>query len=237
MLKGMSKEDDWVNYVTRGAVPLTKDQVRTILNADVHTDGKEDFVKIRNKVLAVTMIINGWHPIDSYRIKDNHVVHRPDYIDRDGHRRPKVVFMGRHTKRRWPVKNVVGCGCPGDHVENNHRCVYTTIKLYMKLKDEGDKHFMWLGYRRLNSKARKLHVENGELQPRNFFRSMRKKNDSGPERYLHCNMSSNDIRDVFEYWNQELGINSEHKLHANQARKTFCTLGDKLFKSEAATHK
>ena len=45
-------------------------------------------------------------------------------------------------------------------------------------------------------------------------------------------MSSNDIRDVFEYWNLKLGINPDTKLHANQARKTFCTLGDKLFKSE-----
>ena len=231
---------DYTLYITQGAVPLTKIQVRTILNADVHTDGKEDYVKIRNKVLAATMIVNGWHPIDSYRIKDNHVEHVPHHVDRDGHKRPKVVFQGRHTKRQWPVKNVIGCGCPGDHVEGNHRCIYTTLKLYMKLKDESDKYFMVTGYRKLNAKARKQHVENGELQPRNFFRAMRKKNDSGPERYLHCNMSCNELRERrLRILESSSGHHRRPELHANQARKTFCTLGDKLFKSEVdnSTHK
>ena len=66
---------------------------------------------------------------------------------------------------------------------------------------------------------------------------MPKKNYTGPQRYLHCNMSSNELRDVFEYWNQVLGITVDQKLHANQARKTFCTLGDKLFKSEVDNYK
>ena len=78
-----------------------------------------------------------------------------------------------------------------------------------------------------------MHLDdNGQLKEKNFFRALPKQNAKhGCNHYLHQNMGENDIRTVFQYWNENLKLDDKQKMCANQARKTFCTLGDKLFKS------
>jgi hypothetical protein len=39
-------------------------------------------VRLRNKALAVLLIVNGWHPIDAYRATDNTVEDHVDFKDR-----------------------------------------------------------------------------------------------------------------------------------------------------------
>ena len=52
---------------------------------------------LRNKTLAISMILNGWHPIDAYRMMETDVTDVPDYRDRSGHHRPKIIFAGEET--------------------------------------------------------------------------------------------------------------------------------------------
>ena len=242
-LQGLQKEIDWQSHVTSGAFPFTMDQVKALLNADVTKKQTNplncrvstviDLRKLRNKCVAAAMIVNGWHPIDAYRCRDNKVVDHPHYRDRDGTHRPKLVFHGRNTKRPWDEKNVLGCGCPHNHDNTNQRCLYTCFKWYADIKARNDEYYFKKGIKKLGTKARKAHLDvNGQPQARNFFRALPKANAKhGCNHYLHQNMGENDIREVFQYWNKTLNLDETYKMCANQARKTFCTLGDKLFKS------
>ena len=144
------------------------------------------------------------------------------------------MFHGRHTKRPWDEKNVLGCGCPHNHDPHNQRCLYSCFKTYITIKKTNDAHYFKKAIKKLGVKARQAHLdEYGQPQQRNFFRALPKKNAKrGANHYLHQNMGENDIRDVFQYWNEVLKLNEKQKMCAAQARKTFCTLGDKLFKSD-----
>ena len=247
LIQGLEKEPEWQAHVTTGAFPFTVDQVKALLNAEVTTTARNprtqktrvvlDLRKLRNKCLATAMIVNGWHPIDAYRCKDRKVADHPHFRDRDGTHRPKLVFHGRHTKRPWSEKNVLGCGCPGAHDPDNQRCLYTCFKWYKNVKEGNDAHFRKRAIKKLSDKSRKVHLDDlGQLKEKNFFRALPKRNAKhGCNHYLHQNMGENDIREVFQYWNDVLKLDDKQKMCANQARKTFCTLGDKLFKSDVGS--
>ena len=137
---------------------------------------------LRNKALAVTMILNGWHPIDAYRMTETDVTDVPDYRDRSGHHRPKIIFAGEethHTKvHSIKVRNTIGCGCHGNHDPRDERCFYNIVKDYIVEKDKSDEMFMREGYPRLSKAARLVHVNaEGVLRPINFFRAMNRKGE------------------------------------------------------------
>ena len=59
LIKGMQKEEEWRDHVSRGAGAMTLDQVKAIMNVKVkHEDGSIDMLKLRNKAIAVLMILN-----------------------------------------------------------------------------------------------------------------------------------------------------------------------------------
>ena len=135
---------------------------------------------LRNKTLAISMILNGWHPIDAYRMKETDVTDVPDYRDRSGEHRPKIIFAGEethHTKvHSIKVRNTIGCGCLGNHDPLDERCFYNVMKDYMAEKDKSDLLFMREDLVKLNRKNRNIHVdEDGDLRPVKFFRSMARK--------------------------------------------------------------
>ncbi len=140
---------------------------------------------LRNKTLAISMILNGWHPIDAYRMKETDVTDVPDYRDRSGHHRPKIIFAGEethHTKvHSIKVRNTIGCGCQSNHDPRDERCFYNVVKEYIVEKDKSDEIFMRECFPRLSQAARLVHVNaEGVLQPINFFRSISRKEED------HC---------------------------------------------------
>ena len=51
--KGLEREDEWRNYNGQGAKPLSKDNVKKLLLANIRdADGKIDVRRLRNKALA-----------------------------------------------------------------------------------------------------------------------------------------------------------------------------------------
>jgi hypothetical protein len=117
---------------------------------------------LRNKTLAICMILNGWHPIDAYRMTETDVTDVPDYRDRSGHHRPKIIFAGEethHTKvHSIKVRNTIGCGCQSNHDPRDVRCFYNVVKEYIVEKDKSDEMFMRDCYPRLSKAARLFHT-------------------------------------------------------------------------------
>ena len=230
VLRGMSKDDKWKNHVTEGASPLTKAAVKKIFEAPIHDPETKKLclVRLRNKALAILMIANGWHTVDVVRIFDHDVKDISDYEDRDGNKRPKLVFRGRKCKEYVGTKNTIGCGCRGPHTSINTNCFYNVVKWYMKKKEQSDEHFAKVHLPRMARSQRDGHLDDdGELEPRRFFRSHPRKDK---EHYPHRNMGRGKIQDCLEFWNKALGKNGEkmlpdERLTTNQARKTFATFG------------
>ena len=130
-----------------------------------------------------------------------------DHRDRDGEVRPKLVFNSHHTKRkRYAVKNTVGCGCLGHHDPTNYNCFYTLIKAYMVLKGRSD-HSFAKSASKLSRGQRERHLhKDGELKKARFFRAVSRKNKNvcafklevDTEAHLHSNMGMGKVRAVFE---------------------------------------
>ena len=53
----------------------------------------------------------------------------PDYIDRDGMRRPKIIIGPfRKTKQHWKsVRNTIGCGCRYSHNSSDESSVVVSL--------------------------------------------------------------------------------------------------------------
>ena len=131
LITGIYKTDEWRDYVTRGAGTFDLSTVKNVFNAPYkYSNGEIDMTALRNKAIAMTMILFGAHPMDMYKIMEEDVIDRPDHVDREGCHRPKIIVKGVHTKRPWNVDNVIGCGCLGDHNEANPNCVYGVVKSY-----------------------------------------------------------------------------------------------------------
>ena len=226
LLKGISKEDKWKNHRSEGADALTKKQVKSIFEASLHDPESETkslcLVRLRNKALAILMIVNGWHTSDAMRVMDGDVVDHPGYRDRDKIHRPKMVFKGRKCKEHILTKNTVGCGCRGSHTDINTNCFYNILKWYKIKKEQSDKNFCEVAIKQMSKNQRHGHLTaEGDLKARRFFRSHPK---SDKTRYPHRNMGQSAIQGVLQFWNKKLGL-SDKPLTTNQARKTFCTFG------------
>ena len=178
VLKGLEKEDGWRDHQSKGAKPLLRETVKKVLLAETHdADGKMDLRKLRNKVLATSLILCGWHPRDAWRIKDQNVINLEDFHDRDGHLRPKFYFndLSHNKRKKWKVCNTIGCGCKSTHHDKNIACPYNIILWYQRLKDEHDEK-LTERKPRLSRKERLRHFdENGNLKERKFFRSITKR--------------------------------------------------------------
>ena len=189
VLRGMSKDDKWKNHKTQGADALTQEAVKKIFEAPIHDPETKKLciVRLRNKALAILMISNGWHTIDVLRIFDGDVEDFPDHEDRDGHKRPKIVFRGRKCKEYVGTKNTISCGCRGCHTSINTNCFYNVVKWYKKKKELSDQHY-FENLHKLSKSHRAGHLtKEGELAPRRFFRSHPKKDKT---RYPHRNISA-----------------------------------------------
>ena len=230
VLRGMSKDDKWKNHKTKGADALTKDAVKKIFEAAIHDPETKKLclIRLRNKALAILMIGNGWHTAEVVRIFDGDVEDFPDYEDRDGHKRPKLVFRGRKCKEYVGTKNTIGCGCRGPHTCINTNCFYNCVKWYMTKKEQSDEHFAKVHLKKMSNSQRDGHLnDDGDLESRRFFRSHPRKDK---KHYPHRNMGRGQIQEVLEFWNKALGKNGQKmipgvRLTTNQARKTFATFG------------
>ena len=118
MLQGMAKTDAWRDHVSKGAesfdLPAPSQSGRTIkavFQASIMTDDGKSInrEKLRNKTIAVLLIsgshtlpliINGWHPVDVWRLMDSDVTDHPNEHSREGYLQPKIVFAGKmhHTR-------------------------------------------------------------------------------------------------------------------------------------------
>jgi hypothetical protein len=238
VLRGMSKDDKWKNHKTKGADALTQDAVRKIFEAPIHDPETKDLclIRLRNKALAILMIGNGWHTAEVVRIFDGDVKDFPNHEDRDGHKRPKLVFRGRKCKEYVGTKNTIGCGCRGQHTCINTNCFYNCVKWYMTKKEQSDEHFAKVHIKKMSNSQRDGHLnDDGDLEPRRFFRSHPRKDK---EHYPHRNMGRGQIQEVLEFWNKALGKNGQKmipgvRLTTNQARKTFATFGHRYTTSNS----
>ena len=60
--KGLEREDEWRNYNGQGAKPLSKDNVKKLLLANIRgADGNINVRKLRNKALSSALILCGWN--------------------------------------------------------------------------------------------------------------------------------------------------------------------------------
>ena len=58
--KGLEREDEWRNYDGQGAKPLSKENVKKLLLANIRgADGAIDVRRLRNKALASALILCG----------------------------------------------------------------------------------------------------------------------------------------------------------------------------------
>ena len=131
LITGIYKAGEWRDYVTKGAGAFSLDVVKRLFQATYkNADGTVDLEALRNKAMALVMIICGGHPIDIYRMEDEDVEDRPNHRDRMQWHRPKIIIRGEHTKRPWNVRNTLGCGCEGHHEIDNEFCLYNIMKLY-----------------------------------------------------------------------------------------------------------
>ena len=225
LLAGMEKENAWKKHRPKGALPLKKEIVKQIFEAALTDPETQELslVRLRNKSLAVLLIVNGWHPIDAYRVTDNTVEDHADFKDRCGTHRPKFVFFGEETKFPIPARNTVGCGCLHAHNPRSDRCFYNIIKWYTTKKEESDKDFFKNQMRHLSQDQRAAHLDDdGKLKKIRFFRGAKRNRPT----FCHSDMGINKIRQVLEFWNRTLDL-KQSKLTTNMARKTFCTLSDR----------
>ena len=187
LLVGLSKDPAWREHRSAKTDAFSLETCKKLFHASVLDEedpGRIDLKALRNKALAVAMIVNGWHPVDAYRVKDTDVTDDYTFMDRTGEHRPKIIFFGKnvhHNKQHsWKVRNVIGCGCLKDHDAGNHNCFYNVIKLYMIEKQKCDDAFRRDKIKKMNKIQRLAHVdEDGELKPMGFFRAMCRR---GPER-------------------------------------------------------
>ena len=182
VLKGLEKEDKWRDHTSQGAKPLSKDNVKKLLLANIRgADGKIDVRKLRNKALASALILCGWHPKDAWRIKDKNVVDIENFRDSDGHLRPKILFNDlQHNKlRKLKVFNTIGCGCKGSHHAKNDNCPYNLLKWYQGLKEQNDERLMDRKKSLSRIERRRHFDERGNLTDRKFFRSITQEGGCG----------------------------------------------------------
>ena len=238
VLKGLEKEDAWRDHMSQGAKPLSKDNVKKLLLANIrNADGKINVRKLRNKALASLLILCGWHPKDAWRIKDENVICLEDFRDSDGHLRPKFLFNDLcHNKLRMlKVFNTIGCGCKGSHHPKNDDCPFNLLKWYQDLKESFDESLMDKKKNLSRLERRRHFDERGNLNDRKFFRSITKEGGCGehfkkntvyPTPHQHRNMGIGAIRAVFEWWRPILDLGPD-PLTTDMARKTFVTFGVK----------
>ena len=187
VLNGIKKQPEWREHRPKDTEAFALEVVKRIFNADVVDQGpprRLNLKALRNKALAVSMIVCGWHPIDGYRVKDCDVIDDYEFRDRTGEHRPKFIFCGvnvHHTKRKnIKVRNVVGCGCFKDHNDRDPNCFYNVVKSYMNEKRVCDDAFFNRGIKKLNKQQRAVHIDaEGQRRTIGFFRAMQRR---GPER-------------------------------------------------------
>ena len=227
-LKGIQNTDRWRDNGSQGAKPLTKEEVMKIMLAPI-----QNLDDLRHKVMAICYLHMGYHKKDVQRLRETNIEDHPLYRNRNGSHKPKMVIRTTHNKRKCiPVRNVVACGCSGDHDFKNQFCEYAVWKLYIMKKKQHDNKNETEGFLRMNNKKKKQHFE--EIQPGeekvlkevNFMRSL----STVKNEYQHRNMGIHKIGDALEYWNRKLNLRPDSKITADMARKTFCTLGAKFFK-------
>ena len=237
--KGLEREDEWRNYNGQGAKPLSKDNVKKLLLANIRgADGTINVRKLRNKALSSALILCGWHPKDAWRIKDENVICLGDFRDSDGHLRPKFLFNDLcHNKlKKLKVFNTIGCGCKGSHHPKNDDCPFNILRWYQELKEENDERLMEKKKSLSRLERRRHFDERGNLNERKFFRSITKEGGCGDwdtllsPPYQHRNMGIGAIRSVFEWWRPILDLGPD-PLTTDMARKTFVTFGIKLHRS------
>lgn len=253
---GITKSEEWRDWVTRGATAFDLETIRRIFTASYkRADGTTDMLALRNKGIAVLLVIFGGHAIDLWRMHEELVEDKPDHHDREGYHRPKLLIRGHHTKREnWKVTNVVGCGCPEHHDLRNENCFYNLIKTYKFAKKNlhmfavaaADMSFMLSdnGLNRMNYEQRKVHIdEEGRLLKTDFWRVYSDKH----KMFIHQGLGDVPIRKVFKYkayslffensyiliyefealhWNVRLSLGLD-KATSAMARKTFCTIGER----------
>lgn len=188
---------------------------------------------LRHKVIAYCYLHMGFHKVDIQRLEDSMLEDHPNYKHRYGQHKPKIVIRGIHNKRpNIKVRNVVACGCSGDHRSNNEFCEYAIWKGYMKIKQDCDDEYHRTNFLRMNTSRKKAHYEDGIMGPErvlkelNFMRTVSKDKN----KYHHQNMGIHEIGNGLEFWNRKLNLRPGVKITSDMARKTFCTLGEKFFK-------
>ena len=200
VIGSISKTEEWRDYVSQGAPTFTLDKVQALFRADTLTQtGNTDLRAVRNKLVAIMMIIFGWHPIDAWKLHEDLVEDRPNHRDREGCHRPKILILGHNTKRKGiKVANVLGCGCAKEHDWGDKKCLYNLARQYMVVKTAAD--WMFLngpgGVCKFNKDQKKIHLDgSGNLKRTFFFRSF----SEATRTYIHSRMGDKEIRNVFKY--------------------------------------
>ena len=228
LLKGIQNSKRWTGTGSQGAKPLTKEEVRKIMLAPVR-----DLDDLRNKVIANCYMHMGFHKKDVQRLRDSNLEDHPTFKDRNGLLKPKIVIRGEHNKRKYiKVRNIVACGCPGEHNWRNQFCEYALWKLYMVTKRDHDEKQEKETFKRMNNNKKKKHFEGEDLGPDRVLKEMNFMRGLSLDKthYLHQNMGIHQIAEGLEYWNKKLKLRPDQKITSDMARKTFCTLGSKFFK-------
>ena len=227
-LKGIKNSNRWRGNARAGARPLHPDEVRKIMQAPIN-----NLDDLRHKITAHCFFHMGFHKIDIYRLRDSMLEDHPHYKHRDGLLKPKIIIRGIHNKRPGiSVRNIVACGCDGNHKPDNAYCEYAIWKLYMKTKQRCDDEYQRDNFKRMNNTKKAAHFVGGKmgdegiLKEINFLRDVNKTKD----KYFHRNMGASEIANSLQYWNIKLSLRKDEKLTSDMARKTFCTLGEKFFK-------
>ena len=227
-IQGIKKTALWRETGSDGAKPLTKEEVMKIMEAPI-----QNLNDLRHKVIAHCYLHMGYHKSDVQRLKYSMLEDHEAYRNRDGCLKPKIVIRGYHNKRKqMMIRNIVACGCSGNHNWTNSFCEYGLWKIYMKLTQKHDDENDASTFPRFNNQRKKKHFVGGNigkgriLKEVNFLRRL----SIAKNRYLHQNMGLHEIGNSLEYWNAKLNLRPDERILSSMARKTFCTLGAKFFK-------
>ena len=100
---------------------------------------------LRDKCISRLLIHAGYHPKDVKRLKLENLEDHPDHHDHDNCHKPIIKIRNIKTKEHWKTtRNVIACGCCGNHDEMNMDCEYSLFKLLLQnLPDDFAKKSLW----------------------------------------------------------------------------------------------
>lgn len=202
-LGNIKKENKWRKHVATGARSLNHVEVKAIAQSTIRgKDGRVVLPWLRDKLITMTEIHIGYHPVDVFRMSLANLEDVPTHRNREsGCIQPLMKIVNIKTKEHDKcIRNWYVCGCAADHDSDNDGCEYGLMKklLHYLPVTFAEESLWW------NTKKGGWCQKFGRMQRRNISKAIQRVN-------IRC------------------GICPTETLSGNMGRKTCITLNRQFF--------